>query len=187
MYLRLCIQCSGGYMQVNLSTLTEVDYTQTLEKIEQSYTENPKKGKAKRALVARLRQSPSYQYELEVIAKDEAAVVVGHVMLSKINIVAQDAKYPALELASLSVDPEVRAQGIGKALVNAVEERARAENFNTIIVSGAPDYFEQLGYEKAEIYDIYSDESTLEQLQVKFLWDQLTDYPHGKVKDADVV
>ena len=47
--------------------------------------------------------------------------------------------------------------------------------------------FEQLGYEKAEIYDIYSDESTLEQLQVKFLWDQLTDYPHGKVKDADVV
>lgn len=108
-------------------------------------------------------------------------------MLSKINIVAQDAKYPALELASLSVDPEVRGQGIGKALVNAVEERARAENFNTIIVSGAPDYFEQLGYEKAEIYDIYSDESTLEQLQVKFLWDQLTDYPHGKVKDADVV
>lgn len=137
-------------------------------KIEQSYTEKSEKGKAKRALVARLRQSPSYQYELEVIAKDEAAVVVGHVMLSKINIVAQDAKYPALELASLSVDPEVRAQGIGKALVNAVEERARAENFNTIIVSGAPDYFEQLGYEKAEIYDIYSDESTLEQLQVKF-------------------
>lgn len=34
-------------MQVYLSTLTEVDYTQTLEKIEQSYTENPKKVKQK--------------------------------------------------------------------------------------------------------------------------------------------
>ena len=61
-----------------------------------------------------------------------------------------------------------KSSRIGKALVNAVEERARAENFITIIVSGAPDYFEQLGCEKAEIYDIYSDESTLEQLQVKF-------------------
>ena len=35
-------------------------------------------------------------------------------MLSKINIVAQDAKYPALELASLSVDPEVRGQESAK-------------------------------------------------------------------------
>ena len=42
-------------MQVYLSTLTEVDYTQTLEKIEQSYTENPKKGKSKKSASSKVK------------------------------------------------------------------------------------------------------------------------------------
>ena len=44
-------------------------------------------------------------------------------MLSEINLKADDQRYKALELASLIVDKPYRNEGLGKALVQAVEER----------------------------------------------------------------
>lgn len=174
-------------MQIYLSTLTEMDYAETLDKIETNYDAHSKNGKAQRELVKTLRQAPTYNYELEVIAKNEDGDVVGHIMLSEIDLVDNEDRYKALELVSLIVDDTVRNEGLGKALVQAVEERAKSQHYTTIIVSCDTSYFEQLGYELATDHDIFSKETNQSDLRVKFLWDQLNEYPHGTVQNADFV
>lgn len=57
-------------MQVYLSTLTEMDYIETLEKLEQHYTNSEGlDGKSHSKIISNLRKQPTYNYELEVIAK----------------------------------------------------------------------------------------------------------------------
>ena len=46
-----------------------------------------------------------------------------------------------LQLSSLIVATPYRNQGIGKALVQAVEERAKAHHYTAIIVDDCPEYF----------------------------------------------
>ena len=108
-------------------------------------------------------------------------------MLSKVEIVDETESFEALELISLTVSKTVRQEGIGKALVSAVEERAKSEGYTTILVLDETGYFKQLGFELASEFDIFSEKSDVDQLYVRFLWDQLSVYPHGKIKHADVI
>src|SRR5699024_12831867 len=105
-------------------------------------------------LVLKIRASTEYNYELEVVAKTDEGDVAGHVMLSEIEIITDETRLTALALAPLSVLPKYRAKGIGKALVQAVEERAKAQDYTTIIVLGDPEYYGMLGYEEASHYNI---------------------------------
>ena len=78
----------------------------------------------KSAHVLRIFESlKNYNYELEVIAKNESNEVVGHVLLAEITLTSQNDKQTALAIGALSVNSEVRKQGLGKALIQAVEER----------------------------------------------------------------
>lgn len=177
----------GVIMRLFLSTLTEMDYIETLNKIESSYDDKGQGvGQKQRELISRLRRALNYNYELEVIAKNEAGDIIGHIMLSEINLKADDQRYKALELASLIVDKPYRNEGLGKALVQAVEERAKSQHYTTIVVGCCPAYFEGLGYEPADKHNIFSKETNPSALRVKFLWDQLDEYPHGIVQDADM-
>lgn len=168
-------------MQIYLSTLTELDYDKSLNSIEESFDINPETSWQARGKVKNLRKSPYYNFELEVIAKNENNDVVGHILLIEIEINSEDKTYYALAIASLSVKPDLRNQKLGRSLVQAVEERAKAQEYSTIVVDHCLDYFEKLGYEDASVQDIEAVEGNA-PLLVKFLWDNLTDAPHGIVK-----
>lgn len=168
-------------MQIYLSTLTELDYDKSLNSIEESFDINPEMSWQARGKVKNLRKSPYYNFELEVIAKNENNDVVGHILLIEIEINSKDKTYYALAIASLSVKPDLRNQKLGRSLVQAVEERAKAQEYSTIVVDHCLDYFEKLGYEDASAQDIEAVEGNA-PLLVKFLWDNLTDAPHGTVK-----
>lgn len=168
-------------MQIYLSTLTELDYDKSLNSIEESFDINPETSWQARGKVKNLRKSPYYNFELEVIAKNENNDVVGHILLIEIEINSEDKTYYALAIASLSVKPDLRNQKLGRSLVQAVEERAKAQEYSTIVVDHCLDYFEKLGYEDASAQDIEAVEGNA-PLLVKFLWDNLTDAPHGIVK-----
>ncbi|CDR52683.1 GNAT family N-acetyltransferase [Staphylococcus schweitzeri] len=168
-------------MQIYLSTLTELDYDKSLNSIEESFDINPEMSWQARGKVKNLRKSPYYNFELEVIAKNENNDVVGHILLIEIEINSKDKTYYALAIASLSVKPDLRNQKLGRSLVQAVEERAKAQEYSTIVVDHCLDYFEKLGYEDASAQDIEAVEGNA-PLLVKFLWDNLTDAPHGIVK-----
>lgn len=77
---------NGGYMHIYLSTLTEVDYETSLNSIENNYNLNPESSWQDRARVKNLRKLESYNYELEVIAKNELNEVIGHVVLAEVKL-----------------------------------------------------------------------------------------------------
>lgn len=108
-------------------------------------------------------------------------------MLSEINLKADDQRYKSFGTSFLLiVDKPYRNEGLGKALVQAVEERAKSQHYTTIVVGCCPAYFEEIGYEPADKHNIFSKETNPSALRVKFLWDQLDEYPHGIVQDADM-
>lgn len=169
-------------MQIYLSSLTENDYDTSLQAIKAAFEDVVESNHDEQELVVRLRESPEYNYELEVVAKNENGDVVGHIMLSEVKIVSDDTTYTALALAPLSVLPEYRNKGLGKALIQAVEERVKALDYTTIVVLGDPNYYGKFGYEEAKDYDIDSPfDVPSEYFMVKFLWDQLIDRPVGTV------
>ena len=86
-----------------------------------------------RARVKNLRKSENYNSELEVIAKNDTNDVIGHVLLGEILLVSNNHQTTALAVGALSVQPDVREQGLGKALMQAVEERAKAEGYPAIL------------------------------------------------------
>ncbi|MBO1199737.1 N-acetyltransferase [Staphylococcus simiae] len=167
-------------MQIYLSTLTELDYDTSLDNIEESFNETPETSWQARKKVKYLRKSPLYNFELEVIAKNDNNEVVGHVLLIEVEIVSEIQTYYALAVASLSVKPDLRGQGLGSSLMSAVEERAKSQEYSTIIVRNNLEYFSKLGYDNAQDYDIQSEDH--ENILVKFLWDHLDNPPHGVIK-----
>ncbi|WP_251521133.1 N-acetyltransferase [Staphylococcus sp. HKU1] len=169
-------------MQVYLSSITENDYDLSLDAIKKAFEDVEMSNHDEQDLVVKLREAPEYNYELEVVAKNEDGDVIGHVMLSEITIVNDTKEYIALALAPLSVLPDYRGKGLGKALVNAVEDRVKSLEYTTIVVQGDPDYYEPLGYKEAAKYDIYSTfDVPSKYVMVKFLYEQLDDRPHGKI------
>lgn len=102
-------------------------------------------------------------------------------MLNEVNLIDNEDTFKVLQLSSLIVSTPYRNQGIGKALVQAVEERAKAHHYTAIIVDDCPEYFTALGYVSAAQHHIISKNDD-KSLYVKFLWDQLSEYPHGKLE-----
>ncbi|MGW9856956.1 putative N-acetyltransferase YhbS [Staphylococcus hominis] len=173
-------------MQVYLSTLTEMDYIETLEKLEKHDTNSEDlNGKSHSKMISNLRKQPTYNYELEVIAKKEDGEIIGHIMLNEVDLIDNKDTFKVLQLSSLIVAIPYRNQGIGKALVQAVEERAKSHHYTAIIVDCCPDYFTTLGYESAAQHRIISEHEN-KLLYVKFLWNQLSEYPHGKLQPLSI-
>jgi amino-acid N-acetyltransferase len=55
------------------------------------------------------------------------------------------------EVRSLAVDPEVKTKGIGRALVEALEEEARAQDLHSIFAfTYVPGFFGKLGFEEVD-------------------------------------
>lgn len=157
-------------MQIFLSTLTEVDYERSLDSIEQNYDQDPEMSWKERARVKNLRKSENYNSELEVIAKNDTNDVIGHVLLGEILLVSNNHQTTALAVGALSVQPDVREQGLGKALMQAVEERAKAEGYPAIFVHCYTEFFNHIGYVDAKQYDIVMEElGSDDTLSVKFL------------------
>lgn len=168
-------------MQIYLSTLTEVDYENSLDSIEQSYDNDLETSWQARARVKKLRKLPNYNFELEVIAKDEHNDVVGHILLIEVQIESSTQTYNTLIIASLSVKPELRGQKLGRGLVQAAEERAKDQRYSTIIVDQCEEYFKQLGYQPAKNYNIYHENNDSPVL-IKFLNEDLANKPQGTIK-----
>lgn len=169
-------------MSIFISTLTEMDYEPSLQMIEDAFKDAPESDQNEAQLVKDLRMAPDYRYELEVIAKTADDEIIGHAMCSEVTIQSGEHAYVALALAPLSVTQAYQHKGIGTALVQALEERAYAQEYTTVVVIGYPDFYEQMDYEVAADHDITVPfDVPNEAVRVKFLWDSLEDPPHGEV------
>ena len=94
---------------------------------------------AEARLVDALREHGDAMISL-VAVRDDA--VLGHVLLS----VARVGGVPVLALAPVAVTPEYQRRGIGRALIDAALERARAMGFGAVVVLGHPSYYPRFGF-----------------------------------------
>jgi putative acetyltransferase len=84
------------------------------------------------------------------LVADDDGTVVGHVMLSRGWIDAEQSLVEALTLSPLAVDPPRQGQGIGGDLVRAALAGAAASSSPAVFLEGDPRYYERFGFVRAQ-------------------------------------
>lgn len=108
-------------------------------------------------LVDALRRSPVFVPELSLVATVDDAVV-GHVMLTRAELVDQDdTRHAVLVLSPLSVSPPRQRQGIGAALVARALEAAEAMGEQVVVLQGSPRYYPRFGFRDSRTLGITMD------------------------------
>ena len=92
--------------------------------------------------------------ELSLGAQLKDGTIVGHIICSKAIVKIENRKLSVLDLGPLSVQPEYQRQGIGKALIRAMIEKAKKLDYGAILFFGRPEYYPQFGFKEAVIYGI---------------------------------
>ena len=92
--------------------------------------------------------------ELSLVAQLKNGTIVGHIICSKAIVRMENCELPVLNFGPLSVQPEYQRQGIGKALIRAMIEKAKKLGYGAILFFGRPEYYPQFGFKEADIYGI---------------------------------
>lgn len=107
------------------------------------------------ALVTRLRQSPTYRADRDIVAVTDDGQVVGHAMLSTAQVVNDAGQaWPVQVLAPLSVAPDFQGQGLGSALLNYLIVQAGEDQVRAISILGDPGYYGRFGFGPASEFAI---------------------------------
>ncbi len=96
-------------------------------------------------LVKRLRSSPGYLPDLELVAVEEGRIV-GHILTTRITIDGRTGPVDALEVAPLCVALERRGRGLGAQLMEETLRRGRAAGFPAVFLVGDPRYYGRFGF-----------------------------------------
>lgn len=94
-------------------------------------------------LVARLRDG--CDSEISLVA-EQAGEIVGHVMLSRMNVSADGRAFRALGLGPVGVLPGCQGSGIGSELIRSALAVAAALGEEVVFVLGEPEYYSGFGF-----------------------------------------
>ena len=97
-------------------------------------------------MVEAIRASTGCVPELSLVAEDDGEVI-GHVMLSYVELVGADRR--VLELGPVSVLPARQRQGIGSKLIEQALLLADARGEPLVLVLGHPTYYPRFGFRPA--------------------------------------
>ena len=75
--------------------------------------------------------------------------IVGHILFSRLPIVASAREIPGAALAPVAVLPRFQGQGIGSALVRAGLRRCAESGSEAVVVLGHPAYYSRFGFSAA--------------------------------------
>ena len=84
---------------------------------------------------------------MELVAEEDGQVV-GHILFSRLQVVAGRTSFPAVALAPLAVEPSFHGTGIGGALVREAHLRLKAAGEKLSVVVGDPAYYGRFGYSR---------------------------------------
>lgn len=129
------------------------DFDQVHRIIQQAFANLPQSDHKEQYLVSRLRKSDDFIPELSLVAEIDGKVV-GHILLTRIQIINGDQILPALALAPVSVLPAFQKRGIGAELMNTAHQKAKASGYQSVIVLGHAHYYPRFGYKRADSFGI---------------------------------
>lgn len=100
------------------------------------------------ALLDGLRGDPAWVDGLSLVADDDG--VVGHVLLTRVEVLTPRGPLGALTLTPLSVAPPVQRRGVGTALVAAALQAATVAGAPLVLLEGDPRFYGPRGFVAAE-------------------------------------
>lgn len=109
--------------------------------------------KSEGRLVSLIRESEAFVPSLSIIA-EKSGDPIGHVLFSKIALIENEKDLNSLSLAPVAVIPQHQGKGIGKKLIEEGIRRAKILEFSSILVLGAPEYYEKFGFQHDLVSDI---------------------------------
>lgn len=110
-------------------------------------------------LVDAIRAGPTFVPGLSLVAVTADGSVLGHVLLSQIDVEPDDHghdRHPALALAPVAVLPQHQDRGIGTALVREALAVADEREEPFVAVLGAPAFYRRFGFAPAADYEVRS-------------------------------
>ena len=110
-------------------------------------------GEAEAQLVGDLRKSAGFIPDLSLVAELNGRIV-GHVVLSKVQLKSGDKKKDILALGPMSVVPSQSHRGIGSELIDAAVARAKPLCYAAIVVAGHPEYYQRFGFKPAADWSV---------------------------------
>lgn len=87
---------------------------------------------------------------LSLVAELGNGTIVGHIIGRNAVVKKANQVLPVLNFGPLSVLPEYQRQGVGKALVQAMMERAKRLGYGAILFFGRPEYYPQFGFKEGQ-------------------------------------
>jgi putative acetyltransferase len=104
-------------------------------------------------MVHELRQRDGIR-ELSLVAEADGQLV-GHIICSNARIETPDGRSIfVLNFGPISVLPPYQKQGVGKALMHAMIDKAKGLGYGAIIFFGRPEYYPQFGFVEAAEYGV---------------------------------
>ncbi len=140
-------------MNLILRQETSNDFSEVANVVEQAFQHVEISDQQEHFLVDRLRKSNAFVPELSIVAESNTKIV-GHILLTKINIVNNSTSFESLALAPVSVLPKFQNQGIGGKLIKESHRIAKELNFKSIVLLGHENYYPKFGYELTNKYNI---------------------------------
>lgn len=104
-------------------------------------------------LVELIRQSDNFIPELSLVA-DKDGKLIGHILISTIDLLTAQGSVPTLGLAPMAVKPGYQQQGIGSELVKQALESCKALGYKHIFVLGHPKFYPKFGFVPSKKFDI---------------------------------
>ena len=102
-------------------------------------------------LVDRIRESSGFIPELSLVAENEIGIV-GHLLISKAEVVSKAGRHPVIVVAPLAVSPAYQKQGIGSQLMLQGLEISRALGYTLVFLIGHPHYYPKFGFKPARSF-----------------------------------
>ena len=129
------------------------DYNSVNKVIEQAFREVEESDQMEHFLVNRLRHSDAFIPKLSLVAEIKGGIV-GHILLTKIDIESDTNSTPSLLLAPIAVTPKYQNQGIGSQLITEAHKKAIKLGYTSIVLLGHASYYPRFGYKRAIDYGI---------------------------------
>lgn len=149
----------GGEMENEMKMEMQIRQEQTKDHaevealVEEAFREMEMSDHKEQFLVARLRKSAAFVPELSLVAEGEGKLL-GHILLTRIQIREGERSVESLALAPVSVRPAFQGQGIGAALIEEAHRIAEGLGFGSTVLLGHPAYYPRFGYVRASAFGI---------------------------------
>ncbi len=132
---------------------TLADHTTVAKVIEEAFKDVLFSDHKEHFLVERLRNSNAFIPQLSIVAVHKSKVV-GHILLTKIEIKNENSTFESLAMAPVSVRPAYQNQGVGGMLIRESHKKAKGLGFQSIILLGHADFYPKFGYQPTSKFGI---------------------------------